>query len=541
VSALVGATGREAADRTADGGFVHVRAEAGGVRVRGAPAARWGQPDGPGRIFAEWAWDGAGLTVRNDRYGMIPLFYWATPRQVAVSPRIADLLAAGAPADLDHDALAVFLRMGFYVGEDTPFAAIRAVPPGVRFRWSPDAFRLDSAHTLPERRDLTRAQAVDGYIELFRQAMARRAPDAAYVLPVGGGRDSRHILLELMRQGAPPRLAVTTAKFVPRDADTRVARRLAAAAEVPHRLVDRPVSQFRAELAANRAQQLCTTEGAWLLPLSRFLRGRTPLTYDGLGGDALSQSPYLHLAREQPWVHGREGELARWLLETGRRDRYLPGLLSAGQAELLGSRRAADRLAAELRRHGAAAVPLRSFYFWNRTRRAIAANTFSLLGRGGALRVHTPFLDHDLYDLLASLPFPVLGDGRFHTETILRAYPRYAHLPFADEPTRHGPRFVWDRVTYLTDLLGHVACRDRHWWRAGDGLLPRLLTARHPNVSRSRMVNRLLPFAVYLLQLDDLARGVGADPLVGSRGDGNRPRARRGPRRDGSARLRRCE
>src|SRR4051812_30031815 len=91
---------------------VHVRAGAAGCEVTGARSARLGLS---GTMAAEWHWDGVRLTVRNDRYGMLPLFYWATRDEVVVSPRIRDLLSAGAPADLDHDALAVFLRMGFFV------------------------------------------------------------------------------------------------------------------------------------------------------------------------------------------------------------------------------------------------------------------------------------------------------------------------------------------------------------------------------------------------------------------------------------------
>jgi hypothetical protein len=35
----------------------------------------------------------------------------------------------------DGDPL-VFLRLGFFLSEDTPFAAIRALPPGGKLIWS---------------------------------------------------------------------------------------------------------------------------------------------------------------------------------------------------------------------------------------------------------------------------------------------------------------------------------------------------------------------------------------------------------------------
>lgn len=127
--------------------------------------------------------DGAGRAVRwtSNRigYGFFPLFEWRTADTRVVCTDIAALLKRGAPADIDLDAMAVFLRVGFFVGADTPFRAIRAVLP-------PELPRV--------RLEISGAAAVEGFIELFKSAIARRLPSAPYELPLSGGRDSRHIL-----------------------------------------------------------------------------------------------------------------------------------------------------------------------------------------------------------------------------------------------------------------------------------------------------------------------------------------------------------
>ncbi|MFQ5528819.1 MAG: asparagine synthetase B family protein, partial [Gemmatimonadota bacterium] len=74
-----------------------------------------------GSVFAEWNWDGHQLTLRNDRYGMLPVFSVVEPSRVILSTTIEGALAAGAPADLDARAIAVILRLGYPVGDDTPF------------------------------------------------------------------------------------------------------------------------------------------------------------------------------------------------------------------------------------------------------------------------------------------------------------------------------------------------------------------------------------------------------------------------------------
>jgi hypothetical protein len=64
----------------------------------------------------------------DDPFGFVPRFQWYGPDGPIVRPALDALLAMGAPAAFDYDALAVFLRLGFFVGDDTPFASIRAVP-----------------------------------------------------------------------------------------------------------------------------------------------------------------------------------------------------------------------------------------------------------------------------------------------------------------------------------------------------------------------------------------------------------------------------
>ena len=155
-------------------------------------------------IFGEWQWDGERLTVRNDRYGCFPLFYWRTDRSLAVSNSIVQLLNEGAPPTLDAPAVAAFLRLGFFLGEDTAFEAIRSVPPACTMTWSHGRFDQRSRYSFRQAAELSRDDAIDGFIERFRRAVERRLGAGPAHVPLSGGRDSRHILLELCALGRPP-------------------------------------------------------------------------------------------------------------------------------------------------------------------------------------------------------------------------------------------------------------------------------------------------------------------------------------------------
>ena len=81
--------------------------------------------------FFSWRWDGKTLVIENDRYGFCPLFYYSGKNEFLISPSPLTLLQKGVPSDLDWPALAVFLRLGNFVGSDTPFKHIRLVPPAL--------------------------------------------------------------------------------------------------------------------------------------------------------------------------------------------------------------------------------------------------------------------------------------------------------------------------------------------------------------------------------------------------------------------------
>ncbi|MDG9726995.1 asparagine synthase-related protein [Streptomyces sp. DH41] len=489
-------------------------AGAGGVRAEGDKEVRLGHPltgdhldPGPPAegVFAGWRWDGEHLVARNDRYGIHPLFHRADGASLALSPDPSALLPADGPAELDHDALAVFLRLGFFLAEDTAFAGVRALPPAATLTWDTGGIRLESGEPpRPGPAAMTEQQAVDGFVDLFRASVARRLPGEPYDLPLSGGRDSRHILLELCRQGAPPRRCVSGSKFPPDPgADARVAAVLADRLGLPHTVVPRPRAQFRAELRALPAQGMTTLDGAWTQPLLAHLRRHGRVSYDGLGGGELAQNPSVAFIRAHPYDPADLPGLADRLLDAGRTGPHLEHLLGPRTSVLWSRQVARRRLVTELARHAGSACPLSSFFFWNRTRRSISAAPFALGDE--RLLTHTPYLDHALFDHLASVPRRFLIDGTLHDRALHQAFPEYTDLGFASSvPQRHGAVLVAHRLAYLLRFLAHSVTVEREWWRSPDRVLQRLLAAgRGPGAPQR--VSRLQPLALYLLQLEGLA------------------------------------
>lgn len=196
------------------------------VRSDGCPTYRLGHRVGAhDGIFAEWEWDGARLVAQTDRYGFYPIYYWAADSTIVLSSSIARLLELGAPRDLDDASVAVFLSPGFFLGEATAFRSIHSLPPGARLEWTPSALRVSATGLIiPKEQRLSRSSAIDGYIELFREAIRRRPAEGRDCLTLSGGRDSRHILLELCRVERPPTLALTSERYRPAAPDESTSR-----------------------------------------------------------------------------------------------------------------------------------------------------------------------------------------------------------------------------------------------------------------------------------------------------------------------------
>ena len=509
----------------AEAPYLRVRLDAGVAVAEGAASQRLDQV-GPHEclrtgqeIVGEWSWDGVQATVRTCRYGFFPLYYYATGEEFGVSSSLPKLLACGAPAELDDAAVATFLRLGWLVGDDTVFRAIRVVPPNGKVRWSAGALQVSGGPWYPKTQSLGRDAAVDGFGELFRQAVRRRAAaDAPAALPLSGGRDSRHILLALAAVGCPPRVCFTTHDLPPyREGNIRAAAVLCERLGIEHRVVGQPDSRLDAELRKNRDTSFGALEHAWAVRLFGEIAGSASIVYDGLAGDALSASAYLKKDLMDLFERGdlealADRIVANWSWRTS--EQALARVLTEPAARRFSRALAVQRVARELAVHADATIPLKSFNFWNRTRRATALSPFAIAPAAGLVAL-TPYLDYEVFDFLASLPAEMLLDRTFHTETIHRHYPAFRDVPFAGEtgsPLKDDP---WHQRRFLAAAAMYLA------GNGGGGLVRRGRTAARlmamaasggANLHK-RAANWIAPLhVVYLTQLGALCRDAGRAP-----------------------------
>ena len=486
--------------------YFHARVNGPAIVVRGLRESFFGHRVSCAHdegLFGQWSWNGTRLSVSTDRYGLFPLYYYERKGEFAISPSIPTLIELGAPTELDEAALAVFLRTSSFVGDDTAFKHIRTVPAAKKFEWTRAGLVIDEHRPQAKPSHPSREAAVDSYICLFSQAMQRRLPqEPEFVVPLSGGQDSRHIVLELCRQKVPPSQCVTGEGHPSTSAsDVPLARQITASLGLAHVLIKQQAASLSTELEKNALTSFTSTEHGWYMGVRNYVRSHTRLTYDGLAGDILSAGALMTSELLACFRKGVLHDVADMLLNFYLQEDSLKNILPQEAYRRFTRESAAMRLEHELKYHCSMPNPISSYYFWNRCRRLIAPGNSILLG---VPTVFCPYLDRDLFDFLISLPAEMTIDGTFHKDAIFAAYPRYRRIPFS---ARSGlPCCTKREFRVLAGQLFHfLYCGGKRHLRASY-VLPRLARALIQTTS-VRHTFWLVPFAIFWTQLLRLAEG----------------------------------
>jgi asparagine synthase (glutamine-hydrolysing) len=460
-------------DNPAAAPFVFIDGTNGQTRVKGQPTGFVGSKFAvPGDLrprgcFAEWDWNGRVLQAKVDPLGFFSLFVYQKGGQIAVSPSILQLLAQGADATPDPVAMAVFHRIGFFVGNDTPFAHIHTLPPNGRLTWEDGKLVIEGDAPIPVESSLNKSQAIEAIIEMPRAGIRNflKGWDGPITLPLTGGRDSRHILLEMVRQGRKPDTCLTFHHGGSSlNAEVQSARAISEFVGARHTILGKPRLRVRDMLRGLFLTQLCADEHAQMMPMHDYLSGSTSAALDGIGGDVLTN-----------WLRWKVRSTADGtgvvMLELSRRKDYtgIARSLAEGHALIIGQpgyhggagqifspehdQAAIDRIASAVQKFDGAPDPFQCFYFWNRTRREISFVTTSVLG--GAATVHAPYLEPELVELGMALSVDTMKNLSLHDIALQTAFPEAAHIPFSegfvDQPIQSR------RISRLGNMLDGVA------------------------------------------------------------------------------------
>ena len=148
--------------------------------------------------------------LARDRVGKKPLLFWhdAERRRFAFASEMRVLQALGAPQDLDHEAIALFFRMGFIPSPHTIFRAVEKLPPAHQLQTNADTVHQHRYYSLAyhPKRALAADEAREEVRDLLTMATRRRLlSDRPLGVLLSGGVDSTAIAAAMTRLGADVR------------------------------------------------------------------------------------------------------------------------------------------------------------------------------------------------------------------------------------------------------------------------------------------------------------------------------------------------
>lgn len=143
------------------------------------------------------------LTIANDRYGLIKLFYYAGKRYFCFAPKIRPLLRLGVNRALRKDAIIDFFLFWYLLGNKTFFKHIYQLPPASILEVSREGMKLTKYwdYEYDEEYDSrAKEELVDEVGALWQRAVERRIDkDEKIIIPLSGGVDSRAVLAAALR------------------------------------------------------------------------------------------------------------------------------------------------------------------------------------------------------------------------------------------------------------------------------------------------------------------------------------------------------
>lgn len=434
-----------------EGVFIRIEREGTQFRVEGTPQHHEGHylsdryHDRPQGLYIDWNWDGHSLKAETDPLGFYPLYFAHAGNHIVLGTDPWTVGRIGPGLRPDALALGAFFALGFFLGERTPFMNVQMLPPAGRLSWDGE-LTIEGGAWSSAPSSMSRESAVDAFIQLTAQAVDRRVPrDRDWGMPLSGGRDSRYLLLELLRRGEKPSFVITTRQYPPRpNVDVDTAAELAEFLDLPHKVVD-PSPRCSAEIVKNYCTHFAADEHAWFVSVAKALRKYVSVSYDGIGGDTLSG----HWLR-MPW---------RKSYEAGKLDTTVEAILGrhnhtqdrSGMVPVAKPDEVAQYLWQELGKYSDHHNPTTQFMFWNRTRREIGTMAVGLM-RG--ITTFCPYLDTDVYEMLSGLMPSVMEVNVIHDLAFERRFPECKAVGFAPygrtrRSGMHYARFVLDVSRYI--------------------------------------------------------------------------------------------
>lgn len=408
--------------------------------------SEWGIEGLVGRLrgmFAFGLWDDSArkLFLVRDRLGVKPLLYSVEGDRIAFASTARALSAAGFGHEVDEQAIVEYLEFGYVTDERSVYEGVAKVPAATIIEWSNGRLTEREYWRPPHMGDskVTFDEAVEEAERLFLSAVERRLhADVPVGALLSGGVDSSLVCWAVAHLGGDVTAFTVGTPGDPFD-ETEDAVATAASLKIKHRVLELSADDATGvdELVHAYAEPFACASALGMLSVSRAVADEATVLLTGDGGDDvfLGYPEHRHLwmaerlARSLPraaaraWLASQESFPRTGLLKRAASFmNYATGGLGAvacahdglpayRRHNLLGERlRGADvKERSIVWSPESARRVLEEFLEYDRRTRFVGEYMTKVDGATmhHALEARSPFLDQELWEFAASLPFEI--------------------------------------------------------------------------------------------------------------------------------------
>lgn len=245
-------------------------------------------------MFAFGIWDDAArkLFLVRDRLGVKPLVFAQRGKQFAFASTVNALRAGGFANEIDEQAIADYLEFGFVTEARTIYANVAKVPAASILEWSEQGTKITEYWRPPAVSSSTSAalsfdDAVNETERLLLQTVEKRLfADVPVGSLLSGGVDSSLICWALSQLGADITAYTVGTPDDPSD-ETAAARATAAQLGIRHQIIDISATDDPdvSDLVTAYAEPFACSSALGMLRVSRAVAGEATVLLTGDGGD----------------------------------------------------------------------------------------------------------------------------------------------------------------------------------------------------------------------------------------------------------------
>ena len=364
------------------------------------------------------------LTIANDRYGFVPLYYYADASGFWFASEVKAILKVIEHHAPDWEAYADFFYVGHMLGRKTLFKNVHCLGSGqiVAYRNGALDERTydDFTRTAPLRPEqVSTGELAARFVDAVRKRLRSDRPNA---LLLSGGFDSRLILGALLALGTRPKIVALEHATERRGADGKLALIMAnhLGLESDFRRTQRDYYLSKACLDAFYiVDGMVPTWELFIGEIYQELRADLGMVWDGMALDVA-------LGGSHQYAGGLAKNVEIFIEKRAERRKLLRRILKPSYFRLLDDS-FLRRLRAAIDSIPASENRFRYFLLQNRTRRRIAINPYQLFA--AKIRPITPAADRHFFDYVLGIPASLTLDHQLYAKLLKDHFAALTNIP----------------------------------------------------------------------------------------------------------------